>query len=284
MRLLKLIRDTFLYWQRNEGPRRSAALTYYAIGSLTSLIILMLAAAGLFFNPERVSLFLVSPVAEAIGEENSGFIRELVQSYYNPEASYALGVISLLLMLNTGSHLFMELGFSLNRFLNIDVSPPALPRARQILRFLLERLEAFGFVLGAELVILAGLFATAGLQFADERVGGLIDIPFDAYEWGSRLLRFTLAVVMLALLYRFVPEKRMPWRAVWSGAVVAGLLFTLLQGLMSLFLASAGIGSAFGAAGSLVVFLYWVYYSIQSLFFGAAWAHTINAGQALAAE
>ena len=277
MRLLELIRDTAVFWSRNQAARRSAALTYYALASMASLLILLLSAAGLFFNPERVSRFLISPVATAIGEDNSQFIQDLVQNYYNPEASFTAGALSVLIILNTGSNLFIQLDFSLNRFLKIDVSPPDIPPVRQILHTIVERLKAFAYVLGAEVMILAGLFATVGLQFADERIGNLIDLPFNAYQWSSRLLRVALAVAMLALIYRYLPEKRMSWRAVWSGAAIAGLLFTLLQGLMSYYLGSAGIGSAFGAAGSLVVFLYWVYYSIQTLFFGAAWAYTFTA-------
>lgn len=276
MRLLELIRDTAVFWSRNQAARRSAALTYYALASMASLLILLLSAAGLFFNPERVSRFLISPVATAIGEDNSQFIQDLVQNYYNPEASFTAGALSVLIILNTGSNLFIQLDFSLNRFLKIDVSPPDIPPVRQILHTIVDRLKAFAYVLGAEVMILAGLFATVGLQFADERIGNLIDLPFNAYQWSSRLLRVALAVAMLALIYRYLPEKRMSWRAVWSGAAIAGLLFTLLQGLMSYYLGSAGIGSAFGAAGSLVVFLYWVYYSIQTLFFGAAWAKVLD--------
>jgi membrane protein len=276
MKILFLVRDAAIHWSRNQAARRSAALTYYALASMASLLILLLSAAGLFFNPERVSRFLVSPVATAIGEDNSQFIQDLVQNYYNPEASFTAGALSVLIILNTGSNLFIQLDFSLNRFLKIDVSPPDIPPVRQILHTIVERLKAFAYVLGAEVMILAGLFATVGLQFADERIGNLIDLPFNAYQWSSRLLRVSLAVAMLALIYRYLPKKRMSWRAVWSGAAIAGLLFTLLQGLMSYYLGSAGIGSAFGAAGSLVVFLYWVYYSIQTLFFGAAWAKVLD--------
>jgi membrane protein len=276
MGALKLIRDTALYWHRNQAPRRSAALTYYALASLASLIILLLSAASLFFNPERVSRFLVSPVAIAIGEENSSFIQNLVQNYYKPEASYTAGAISILIILNTGSNLFIQLGYTLNRFLDLEIQPPDVQPYRRFRRLLGGRLKAIALVLGAEVLILAGLFASTGLQFAEERIGNIFDLPFNAYQWGGRLLSVALAVIMMALTYRFVPANQMGWRAVWSGALVAGLLLTLLQGLMSVYLGSAGMGSAFGAAGSLVVFMYWVYYSIQALFFGAAWAKVLD--------
>ena len=276
MKFLELIRDTAVYWHRNQAARLSAALTYYALASMASLVILLMAIAGLFFNPERVSRFLVSPVAAAIGEENSGFIQDLVQNYYNPGASFTAGALSILIIINTGSNLFSQLGFSLNRFLNLNDPPPNFTPRRQILIVIGGRLKDFAFVLGAEVLIIGGLLASTVLQLANERIGHIIDLPFNAYQWGSRLISVSLAVVMLALVYRLMPGKRMAWRAVWSGAIVGGLLFTLLQNLMGYYLSSAGVGSAFGAAGSLVVFLFWVYYSIQAMFFGAAFAHVIG--------
>lgn len=281
MKLIRLLGETVRYWQRNNGPRRAAALTYYALVSLVSLLILLLSIAGLFFNPERVSQFLFSPVADAIGAENTQFILELVQNYYNPAATVAAGAVSLLLALNSGSSLFLTLEASLNEFLENKQGVMDLPPARRALRAILGRLKAFGFVLGAELLILAGLLATTVLQMADERIAHLVDLPFSAFNWGSRLISAGLAVLMLALVFRFIPHVKMGWRAVFAGAFVSAILLTVLQGLMGAYLAFAGIGSAFGAAGSLVVFLFWVYYSIQVLFFGAAFSKAVNANRHL---
>lgn len=275
MTLIKLVRDAALYWNRNDASRHAAALTYYALASMASLILLLLAAASAFFNPERVSRFLVSPVAAAIGPDNSQFIQSLVQSYYDPEASVTLGAFSLLIILNTGSNLFIQLGASLNEFLNIPGRTEELPPVRQVLRALLGRLRAFAYVLGAELLILVGLFASTGLQIAQSWIEPYVQVPLGIYAWVSRLVSMGIAVLMLALIYRLMPRERMPWRAVMSGALIAGLLFIVLQELMRLYLASAGIGSAFGAAGSVVVFLFWVYYSVQALFFGAAAARVL---------
>ncbi|HUF37449.1 MAG TPA: YihY/virulence factor BrkB family protein [Anaerolineales bacterium] len=276
MKFLDLLRATALHWSLNQAPRRSAALTYYAMVSLAALIVLLLAVAGLFFNPERVSRFLVSPVAAVIGEDNSGFISDLTENYYNPGASFTAGALSLLIVLNTGSTLFIQLGKSLNEFLNAKRRPSDLPPTRRILQAALGRLRAFAFVLAAELLLLAGLFASTGLQLAHENFELLEEFPINVYRWGSRSVSAALGVAMLSMIYRFMPRIRMRWGVVLAGAALAGLLFALLQHLMSWYLSSAGVGTAFGAAGSLVVFLFWVYYSIQAVFFGAAFAKVLD--------
>lgn len=284
MNRIRLLWDAVIYWRDHRATDHSAALTFYALASLTSLLVLLLSVAGLFFNPERISRFLVSPVAVAIGEENSAFVRDLVDNYYHPEASVTAGAISLLIMLNTGSSLFLQLGESLNLFLGVKTAPMELTPERRILRIIGIRLKAIAYVVGAEALILAGLLAATVLQLAEERLGGLIDLPFSAYSWGSRLLSVALIVVILSLVYRLLPNRPLSWRAAWSGGLVGSLLILLLQSLMSWYLARAGVGSAFGAAGSLVAFLYWVYYSIQALFLGAAFGMIVDSKTAPPAE
>jgi membrane protein len=215
-------------------------------------------------------------VAAAIGPENSQFIQNLVQNYYEPGASIAAGAFSILVILNTGSNLFIQLRASLNEFLQAEISTEELPPVRQILRLVLGRLRAFGFVLGAEILILGGLFASTGLQIAETWIEPRLALPLNAYQWIGRLFSAVLSALILALVYRWIPRTHLGRRAVLTGAAVAGTLFIVLQELMRLYLASAGIGSAFGAAGSLVVFLFWVYYTIQALFFGAALARVIE--------
>ena len=281
-------KDVALYWYRNEAGRLSAALTYYALASLTPMLILLMAVAGLFFNPERAGRLLTGPVSVAIGSENTFILQRVVENAYNPSSNITAGLISAAIIIITGSELFRQLGFTLNTFWQTPEKKTELPIVKKILvvtgKHILYRLRAFVLVLGAGLLMLVTLLLSAGFEIAEELLGNMVDTPYAMLTWGNRAFTFFSTMLLFLLIFRYIPQLNMSWRSIRSGALVAATLFLLLQRLFSLYLSSRSLGSAFGAAGSLVVLLFWVYYSIQGMFFGAAWTFVANQRETVSGE
>lgn len=276
------LKDVILYWHRNQAMRMSAALTYYALASLTPMFVLLLSLAGLFINPQKAGTILTGPVALAIGTENTRILQTVVDNAYDPERTITAGVLSMLIIILTGSELFRQLGFTLNAFWQTSSPPTNHPLVRKILvtvrNHLLYRIRAFFLVLSAGFLMIGTVLVSTGLELAETLLGNMLPIPYDLYTWINRLFGLAVSFLLFAWIYRFVPHRNMPWAAVWPGALVAALLFTLLQHFFSLYLSSTTLGKAFGPAGALVVLLFWVYYSMQTLFFGAAWTYQMNEG------
>ncbi len=277
---LRFIKDVALYWHRNQAIRLSAALTFYVMASLTPLLVLLLAVASLFFNPERAGQLLTGPVSVAIGSENTFILQRVIENAYDPKSNITASLISAGLIVITGSELFRQLGFALNSFWQTPEKKDDLPVVQKLLvvvaKHLLYRLRAFVLVLGAGLLMLVTLLLSAGIEIAERLLGNIVDTPYPLLAWSNRIISFSAAMVLFALIFRYVPKLKMTWQAVWTGGLVTAVLFTLLQHLFSLYLSSRTIGSAYGAAGSLVIMLFWVYYSIQAMFFGAAWTSEMS--------
>ena len=280
LRSVNFLKDTLLYWHRNQAARLSAALTYYAMASLTPMLVLLIALAGLFFTPERAGRLLTGPVSVAIGAENTFILQRLIENAYDPPSNVTAGVISVLILIITGSELFRQIGFTLNSFWQTPDDKQELPVVRKVLlvvaNHILYRMRAFTLVLGTGLVMLGTLILSAALGIAENLVGNMVDMPYAVLAWTNRAFSAFSAFVFFGLVFRYVPKLNMAWKAIWSGALISTILFIVLQHLFSLYIATRSLGSAFGAAGSLVVMLFWVYYSIQGLFFGAAWTRVMH--------
>lgn len=272
---LNFLKDVVLYWHRNQAMRLSAALTYYALASLTPMLVLLIAIAGLVLNPARAGGLLTGPVSVAIGAENTYILRSLLENAYNPGQNITAGIISVLVIAITGSELFRQLGFTLNAFWKTEDPPNDNPLVRKILitvgRHILYRIRAFFLVMGAGLLTIGTVLLATGLEVAERLLGKMVPAPYVLYMWTNGIFGLLTSFLLFALIYRYIPRRNMAWKAVWSGAFIGAALYTTLQHLFSLYLTSTTLGSAFGAAGALVVLLFWVYYSMQTLFFGAAW-------------
>jgi membrane protein len=142
-----------------------------------------------------------------------------------------------------------------------------------------QRFFSFGMVFAVGFLLLVSLVISAALAALSTFFGGLLPVP--AFVFGAINFVVSLAgvTVLFALIFRYVPEIKIPWRQIWIGATVTALLFTIGKLLIGLYLGKAAVGSAYGAAGSLVVVIVWVYYSAMIFFFGAEFTHVLDAGR-----
>ena len=218
----------------------------------------------------------------AIGAENARSIQNILENAYNPSGNITAGVFSILVTVVTGSELFRRLSLSLNEFLLHEEETPDLDpedRLRQaVFRILRQRLRAFLIVLGAGLLLITGLVASTLLGAGQEYLGNFVDFPFALAAWGSRAFTLVFVTILFGLTYSYATRRDLETASAWQGAFIAGLIFTVLQEFLGAFLVSNRLNTTYGAAASLVVLLFWMYYSMQVLFFGAAWAKTVDVG------
>jgi len=263
-RLLQLLKVSFSRWNEHRAPKLGAALAYYTVLSLAPLLVLTVAIAGFFFGAAAVRGDLAHQLQNLMGHESAQAIQTVLKTTYKPGAGIISTVLGILALLFGASGAFNELRDSLNLIWN------APRRAGSgILNEIRSRFFSFAMVLAIGFLLLVSLSLSAGLAAAGKFVGDLLPISAFVLEIFNFLFSFVAITFLFALIYKYVPDVRLDWSDVWIGAAVTSLLFSLGKFLIGFYLGKAAVGSAYGAAGSLVVVLVWVYYSAQIFWYGA---------------
>jgi len=263
--MLPLLKQTASEWMEDDAPSLGAALAYYTVFSLAPLMTIAIAIAGFFFGKEAAQGQIFDELRVLLGEEGGKAIEEMVQSASaQPTVGVVATVISVIILLFGASGVFGQLQASLNRIWGVKPKP-----GRGVLGMIQDRLLSFGFTLVVGFLLLVSLLLTAGIALVADLAGGLMP----ASETLAQLLNFVLSLAIITLLFamifKFLPDAKIAWRDVWIGAFLTALLFTVGRFALGLYLGKSSVASSYGAAGSLIVLLLWVYYSSQILFFGA---------------
>lgn len=262
--LLELLNVSFSRWNEHKAPKLGAALAYYTVLSLAPLLVLTVAIAGFFFGAAAVRGDLEYQLRSLMGPESAQAIQTVLKTTYKPGAGIFSTVLGILALLLGASGAFTELRDSLNLIWD------APRRAGSgILNEIRSRFFSFAMVLVIGFLLLVSLSLSAGLAAAGEFVGDLLPIPAFVLEIFNFLFSFVSITFLFALIYKYVPDVMLEWSDVWIGAAMTSLLFSLGKFAIGFYLGKAAVGSAYGAAGSLVVVLVWVYYSAQIFWYGA---------------
>lgn len=262
--LWSLLRETFAEWSRHQAPRLAAALAYYTIFSLAPLLVILLAIAGAILGPRAAAGQIYDQVRGAVGPEAAQMIETMIESAARPTQGWIASLLGAATLLLGAAGLFGQLQASLNIIWEV---PPAAGKG--IWRTIRERLAAFLLVGVAALILLLSLVASAGIAAGARFLDAYLPVPGPALEGLDLGISFLIITVLFALIYRVLPDVRIGWRDVWLGAAVTAFLFVLGKFLLGLYLGLGTVGSTYGAAGSLVVLLVWLYYSAQILLLGA---------------
>jgi membrane protein len=258
-----LIKGAFSGWSEDKVPRLGAALAYYTVFSLAPLLIIIISIAGFFFGDEAARGEIVGQFRGLVGEEGGKAIQTMIENAGREKGSGVFAtVISIVTLLFGASGVFGELQDSLNTIWGVK------PKSgRGILGMLKDRFMSFTMVLGVAFLLLVSLVLSAaiaaiGTVFGGGDGEGLLHIL-------NLVVSFGVITLLFAAMYKYLPDVKIEWRDVWVGAAVTSVLFTLGKFAIGLYLGKGSVASAYGAAGSLVILLVWVYYSAQILFFGA---------------
>ena len=268
MRPVRLVRDIVvdaaMGWFNDEAMSRGAAIAFYTIFSLVPCVILVTAVAGLFIGREVAQGAMVDEVAKMIGRDAATTLQTLVAGAEDTEAGLIAGMLGVATILVGATTVFAELQASLNRIWKAE--PPASSTITWLVKVRLRGLAligAVGFILIVSLVVSAVLAA-----FGTWLTRHLPDVT--ALIWITNLTgSLVVFTVLFALVYRALPDTVIPWIDLWLGAAITAVLFTIGKSLIGLYLGTSGITSAYGAAGSFVLILIWVYYSATIFLFGA---------------
>lgn len=251
-------------WSEDNVSRLAAAIAYYTIFSLSPLLLICIAIAGSVFGEEAARGQLVGQMRSLVGDQGARVIEDAVQSASAPDVRSIASIISIAVLLFGASGVFAQLQDALNTIWNVEARPGA-----SIFSLIRQRLLSFSAVLGVGFLLIVSLVVSAALTAAGSYFANVI--PGHEAVWGAlnALVSFTIITLLFALLFKFMPDVEVRWRDVWFGAILTSVLFVVGKTLLGVYLGRGSFGSAYGAAGSLVVLLAWIYYSAQIFLFGA---------------
>jgi len=251
-------------WMRHGAPTLSAAMAFYALTSIAPLLVIAVSVAGVILGREAVRAELVAEVERAVGPGVAELVDQLTRVEWLGQPGLLTGGLSLAVFLFASTVAMEHLRDSLNRVWEVPAE-----KGRLLLSLFRGRILSFALVLLVGLVLLASLLLRLVVSTLDQVVGRWLPFDFVLFrvgELGSSILGLT---IMFALMFRFLPDIRTPWRHVWVGAAVTGLLFLGGEMLIGAYLGYVGVASPYGAVGSIVVLLFWIYYSSMVLLWGA---------------
>jgi membrane protein len=260
-----LLKETGFEWYADRGPRLGAALAFYTLFSLAPLLIIITAIAALAYGEDVAHAQIMRQIEELIGGEGAEAIRSIIENASRPSSGAVATLIGLATLLFGATVVFNELQDALNTIWDI----PPKPERGMVIGMIRDRFLSFTMVLSIGFLLLASMLANTILTAVVQNFGDLL--PSRAYF--LRLANFVLflgiVTLLFAMIYKVLPDTTIAWSDVVIGAVATSLLFAIGKFLIGLYLVYSSVVSAYGAAGSLVVVLVWVYYSAQIFYFGA---------------
>jgi membrane protein len=271
--MLGHLKQAFHFWREDHAVRLGAALSFYTALSLAPLVILTLSIIGIVFERESAETQILQQIRGLMGAEGTMAIKTVIDNAQQPNTSKVATGIGMIMLFIGASGVFVELQDALNVIWKVEPK-----KTKGFLHFLRRRFLSFSMVLGIGFLLLVSLILSTLITALGEIIRGLPLIEMLAVILNF-VLSFGIISVLFALIFKFLPETDVPWRAVWPSALLTSLLFSMGKFLIGLYLGNSSIGSAYGAAGSLVVVLVWVYYSAQILFFGAEYSRVCALAQ-----
>lgn len=263
--IFTLLKETVDEWNKDKASRLAAALAYYTVFSLSPLLIIAIAIAGAIFGEEAARGEIVGQIQGLVGKDGAEFIQTAIESAAKPtEGGGFASAISVVVLLFGASGVFAQLQDALNTIWEVQPDPKAGAGG-----FIRARFLAFSMVLGIGFLLLVSLLLSAGLSGVVAYLGNLFPIISSLLQVANFVLGFIVTTVLFGLIYKFLPDVKITWSDVLIGAAMTSLLFSIGRYALGLYLGNSSFGSTYGAAGSLVIILAWVYYAAQILFFGA---------------
>ena len=263
--LPKLFKIASIEWYEKDPFRQSAVIAYYAVFSLPALLVLVITAAGFFFQSDSVQQLLLDQVKQTMGLETSEQIKEMLIKAQEAKASVWATILGIATVLIGSTGVFVQLQKTLNIIWEVEVV-----EEEGIWPILKTRLFSFGLILSIAFLLLISLVISTLLGVASELLKSeTSDILFVLFYILNFIISLVVISSLFALIFKILPDAKITWRHVIIGSIVTGLLFTLGKMAIALYFSKAEPGSGYGAAGSVILILLWVSYSSMILFYGA---------------
>lgn len=269
--------DTVRSYQDDNVPRLAAALSYYTLFSLTPLLVIAMAIAGSFLEQQELQQQILLAAQRYVGAQGALFVQTVLDNMTEPRVSTLAGSISIVILLFGASNVFAQLKSALNTIMDVAPKPEL-----GIMSFIRDRILALLMVFSVGIVLLVAVITSTTISVLSDNP--LVALPGGNQIWGTLnvFISWITFTCVFAVLYKWIPDVKVTWRDVLIGAGVGALLFIVGQYLITIYVGRVGARSIYGAAGSSIVVLLWVYLSAQIIFFGAeftqAFANRIGSG------
>jgi membrane protein len=271
-KLKTLVHDSVAAWLKHNASSLGAALAFYTLFSIAPILVIAIAIAGYAFGPNVAETHLLQEMQGLLGEAGANAVKGLLTSAHQSDTKGLAAAIGIVTLLVGASSVFGELQNTLAYIWKTPVRDDGLAWW-QMLR---SRMLSFGLILGVGFLLLVSLLASAALAALGSWLSSYL------VQWNlilpalDLLLSLGLSTVLFALIYKYVPKEDIDWSDVWIGGVVTACLFTVGKLLIGLYLGRSSLSSAYGAAGSIMVLLLWIYYSAQIFLLGAEFTHVFT--------
>ena len=259
-----LLRKSAAAWNTDDASSMGAALAFYTLFSIAPLLVMVIAVASLIFGPEAAQGHILGQLRDLTGAPGAQAVEDLLTSANSPAKNALSVVVGTVVLLLAATAVFTELYGNLNRIWR----SPTAPKASGLPRLIRTRILSFGMILGIEFLLVVSLVVSAALAAAGEWWGARFTVWPLMDQTVNLIASLAIYTLAFAMIYKYLPRAHIAWPDVWIGAAVTAVLFEVGKVLIGL-VGMAGITAAFGAAGSLVVLLIWVYYSAQVFLLGA---------------
>lgn len=260
----KLIRQTFAEWSEDKAPRLAAAVAYYTAFSLAPILVIALAVTGLVYDRATAQEKIVQQIGGLAGPAGQDLILNMLEASQDIGSNVLASIIGFIALIFGAAGVFGQLQDALNTMWEVAPKPN-----RGIWGMIKARFLSFTMVVGVGFLLLVSLVVSAVLTALQDWSVGL----FPGFEFLMQVVNFVVSLliitILFALIFKYVPDAEIRWKDVWLGAGVTAVLFALGKTLIGLYLGNSDAAGKFGAAGSLVVLLLWVYYTAQISFLGA---------------
>ena len=271
----RLVRSAVSAWVDDYAASMGAALAFYTLFSIAPLLLIVISVAGLVFGQEAARGEIFGQLSGMLGDDSAKAVEAMLEAANRPGAGVVGTVVGIVVLIIGATTVFAELQDAMDRIWRAPTRPKgglwALIRAR---------LLSLGMVMGIGFLLMVSLVASAGLSALGKWWGPLFGEQALLAQALNLVISFALVTGMFAMIYKVIPRVKIAWRDVWVGASLTALLFTVGKLLIGLYIGRSGVASPFGAAGSLVVLLLWVYYSAQIFLLGAefTWVYSHEHG------
>lgn len=258
-----IFRETIAEWSKDNVTVLGAALAFYTIFSLAPLLIIITAVVGYFLGQAAVQANILARLSDYVGQENAENLMSIVQTGYQPGSGLFATIMALFLMLFGASTVFLMLKSALNNMWGVTKPETGF------FYLVFDRLKTFVVVMIVGFLLFVSMLLKSLLAYFFDTVSRFLVVPGIVLEISDHVLSLLVVSVLFAILYKVLPDAKVPWRYASRGAFVTAMLFSIGNVFVGLYLTRQSVGSAYGAAGSLVVILMWVYYSALIIFLGA---------------
>ena len=259
-----LLRATYAEWSKDKVPRMGAALAYYTIFSLAPLLVIAIAIAGFVFGADAVRGRITDQIQGLVGPDSAHAVQTMIQSAHKPAHGVFATIFGVVVLLLGASGVFAEMQDALNTIWKVDTTSKT-----GVWNLVRARFLSFGMVLGIGFLLLVSLLLSAALSAVATYASGFLPIPPAALHAMDFIFSLLFIAGLMAMIFKLLPDVPIRWSDVWVGAIITSLLFTAGKFLIGFYIGHSVTMSAYGAAGSVVIILVWIYYSALILYFGA---------------